>query len=124
MREFWYDPIGFIIAWWHKNENSIRLTISNFFVWLDRFENNIARLAAVGFLLCIVGHFCPELPERYPAIFGWFQGWLRFVEVAYEFTLRFIYTIISGESLVEFYTESQNITRQLIDEFVIWLSTL
>ena len=73
--------------WWDEHEVQIfQKRIDDFF---ERLGRNIARLVVIGILLNIISaYFWPELPERIPTIYSWFDGWLQFGEFAVKMPLK------------------------------------
>lgn len=106
--------------WWNNNHNKIIPALDR---GITRIGNNIVRLAAIGIILNLVSVFYPELPERFPVIYDWFDGWLQLCEFALKGSLGFIYSLFTGD-VVEFWAEYTDAFKTLWQQFVDWLSSL
>lgn len=64
---------------------------------LDRVSRNVIRLMIIGIILNIVASLYPEFSERFPIIYGWFDGWLQFGEFEVKAGLGCIYSFIISD---------------------------
>ena len=116
--------INHLRNWWSTNHTEVEQGIDNFWRGFDRISRNITRLMIIGVILnVIVAYFYPEFPERFPAIYGWFDGWLQLGEFAIKAALNGIYSLFTGH-WNEFWTEYNEAFRELWQQFVNWLGTI
>lgn len=91
---------------------------------LSRFASNITTLMIIGVILNVVSsYFYPDFPERFPTIYGWFDGWLQFGEFIFTATLNVIYSFFTGH-WSKFWTEYNEAFQELFHQFTNWLNTL
>lgn len=120
--------INAIRTWWNNNhtniEQNVEQGIRNLAQGLDRLARNITRLMIIGMILNVVAsYFYPELPERFPTIYAWFDGWLQLGEFTLKAAIDGIYSLFTGH-WGEFWTEYDEAFRELLQQFTNWLSTL
>lgn len=110
--------------WWHNNRYNVIYAFDSFVRGIDRIAANILRLMIIGVIINVVAsHFYPEFPERFPVIYGWFDGWLQFGEFLFKTALGGIYSFFTG-NWNEFLPECQAEIEVLCKQFLNWLSTL
>lgn len=89
-----------------------------------RFARLVGKMFIMGIILNIIASsFWPELPEKCPVIFGWFNGWVQLVEFLYETLLKGIYAFFTGE-FAEFRQEVVQTGSELFNQFLSWLASL
>ena len=89
---------------------------------LDRIFANATRLMVIGFIINIVtAHFYPEFAERFPVLYGWFDGWLQLGEFAVKAAFGTIYAIFTG-TWNEFYANYNVAFQEMWSQFVNWLN--
>lgn len=85
---------------------------------------NIVRLVTLGVLVNIVAtSFYPEFPERFPVIYGWFDGWAQFGEFAVRAVLGGGYAFFTG-NWNSFWAEYATAFHELLHQFTQWLATI
>ncbi len=102
----------------------LRNMLSWFVDLLDWLSINIMRFAMIGILLNIISsNFYPEFPSRFPIIYGWFDGWLQFLEFGAKAAVGTVYSFFTG-NLSEFWPEYTASFDSLKYQFVTWLSLI
>lgn len=96
---------------------------TNFWNCFDAISRNLISFAVIGIILNIVAIHYPALPYRFPAIYGWFDGWLQLGEFTLKVALDFIYSLFTG-NFYEFWSEYTVAFQELLNQFINWLSTL
>jgi predicted PurR-regulated permease PerM len=122
------EQINRIKVWWSNNHERVEQNVEHGARRLgrgfDRIVRNITRLMIIGVILNVVAsYFYPDFPEKFPAIYGWFDGWLQFGEFAVNAALNGIYSLFIGQ-WSEFWTEYNEAFKELVQQFTNWLSTL
>lgn len=113
---------------WNNNHATARLAMADetrrTFRRMDRIAGNIGRLILMGLIVNVIGsYFYPEFPERFPVIYGWFDGWLQLGELALKAGLGSTYAIITG-NFGEFWVEYRKAVNEAIRQFYNWLSLI
>lgn len=86
--------------------------------------NAIFRGIVIGIILNVVAaYFYPELPERIPVIFGFYDGFMQFGEFAVKYALGFVNAFFNGNA-IEFYGEINTQFQAMWIQFLNWLSTI
>ena len=125
----WFSAqINRIRTWWNNNHEQVEQNVEQGGRRLDRGFNrlarNITRLMIIGVILNVVArYFYPDFPERFPAIYGWFDGWLQLGEFAVKAALSGIYSLFTGR-WSEFWAEYNEAFQELLQQFTNWLGTL
>ncbi len=103
-----------------------RINLHSFWTFFDRLSRGIVRCAVIGLILnVIVAYFYPELPEKIPVIYGWYDGWLQFVEFTFKAALGYINAFSHGtDEALKFLGELSNECQNGWMQFVNWLSTI
>lgn len=112
--------INNIKTWWSNNKNDVwRLRRR-----LNRFARNIAILMIIGIILNLVDS-CSyhDFSARFPAIYGWFDGWLQLGEFVIKALIKGIYSLFTGHWSM-FQTECNEAFQELLSQFAKWLNTL
>ena len=117
-----------IRTWWNNNHTNIEHDVEQetrrFVRGINRIADNIARLIIIGVIINVIAsYFYPEFLERFPVIYGWFDGWLQLGEFAVKAGFAGIYALFTGH-WSEFWAEYSSATTELIQQFVNWLGTL
>ena len=71
----------------------------------------------------ISNYFYPEFANRFPIIYGWFDGWLQLRELALKAGLGGIYAFLTG-NFSEFWAEYSSYVKEAIQQFWNWLSLI
>jgi len=93
-------------------------------VFAVRFGMNVGRMALIGIVMHIIAaYFWPEMPEKIPTIYSWFDGWLTFAEYFYRCALKGLYSLFTGNfpTFMKQYSEE---LRQMWQMFVDWLQSI
>lgn len=113
--------------WWIQNGAEVNESVNNFFRRfnraLDRFARNFTRLVIFGIILNVISIFCPELSEKYPTIFAWYDGFIQVEEFVLKTTLMGIYSLFNG-TWNECHANANEALMELWQQFVNWLSSL
>lgn len=128
MKNWFMAQIDSTKIWWSNNYQQIKVKVKQWAKKLDsgfeKFAKIVNRLIIIGVILNIVAsYFCPEFPERFPIIYGWFDGWLQLGEFAFKATLNGIYALFTGH-WSEFWTKYNLAFQQLLQQFINWLSNI
>ena len=120
--------INRIRTWWNNNHATVEQDVLDatrrFARGMDRIVRNIDRLILMGVIVNVIAsYFYPEFPERFPIIYGWFDGWLRLGELALKAGLGTIYAVFTG-NFSEFWTEYSGAVNEAIQQFLNWLSLI
>ena len=120
--------INRIRTWWNNNHTNIEHDVEQGIRRLVRRMNiivdNSIRLIFIGVIINVIASdFYPEFPERFPVIYGWFDGWLQLGEFAVKAGIAGTYALFTGH-WSEFWAEYSSATTELIQQFVNWLGTL
>lgn len=120
--------INRIRTWWNNNHATIEQDLlegtRRLGRGLNRISRNIGRLIFMGVIINIIAsYFYPEFPERFPIIYGWFDGWLQLGELALKAGFGSIYAFFTG-NFSEFWTEYSSAVNEAIQQFVNWLSLI
>lgn len=118
----WMNPQ---INRWNNNHATARLAMADGTIRrrINRIAENIGRLILMGVIVNIIASYYPEFPERFPTIYGWFDGWLQLGELALKAGLGSIYSFFTG-SFGEFWVEYKNAVNEAIRQFYNWLSLI
>lgn len=110
--------------WLRLNQDDINRTSRRITRRLDRITDNFIRMMIIGLILNVVASsFYPELPERFPTIFGWFDGFLQLGEFALKVGLKVIYALFTGH-LGEFWDEYKDAFDSMWHQFCDWLANI
>ena len=114
--------------WWNNNYATVRQEVADetrrAFRRIDRIAGNISRLILMGVIVNVIAsYFYPEFPERFPIIYGWFDGWLQLGELALKAALGGTYAFFTG-NFGEFWAEYSNAANEAIQQFYNWLSLI
>lgn len=109
--------------WWNTHRTDIARARRDFWRGFDRLSRNITRLIVIGVLVNIVASLYPEFPERFPVIYGWFDGWLQFGEFLFKVALGSLYAIFTG-NFGEFWVEYGEALKELAHQFTNWMATI
>ena len=111
-------------TWWTTNHEQVGKTLSRGYRrtgrFLNRLARNISRILLIGVILNVV---YPEFADRFPALYGWFDGWLQFAEFAIKAVFGSISALLAGK-FPEFWCEYTNAFQQLFQQFVDWIGSL
>lgn len=92
--------------------------------FIDRICSNCVRLMVIGIILNIVSaHFYPEFAERFPILYGWFDGWLQLGEFAIKAALGTINAIFTG-TWSDFYASYNVAFQEMWAQFVNWVGQI
>ena len=120
--------INHIRTWWSNNHEQVGENLSRgrhrTARFINRLARNITRCLVIGVILnVIVHHFYPEFAERFPVLYGWFDGWLQLFELGLKAVFGSIYALFTGH-FGEFWAEYQEAFNQMCQQFTTWLSNL
>lgn len=102
----------------------IRRVLIGLWNFFDRIGTGIIRCMIIGLILNIVAkNFYPELTERFPIIYGWFDGCMQLGEFAVKSALGWLYALFHGEGS-NFYHEISTNFEELLNQFATWLSMI
>ena len=91
---------------------------------LCRIGINSEKLLLWGiFINVLANFFYPEFSEKFPAINGWFDGWLQLGEFAVRSAIKFVYSLFTGH-FIEFWKDSSETVSLLWQQFVNWMAAL
>ena len=63
---------------WQKVERNMDRLFDSIEVFAVRFGRNVGQMALIGIVMHIIAaHFWPEMPDKIPTIYSWFDGWLQ-----------------------------------------------
>lgn len=108
---------------WQKVERNMDRVFAHIDEFAVRFGRNVGRMALIGILMHVAAYFWPEMPEKIPTIYGWFDGWLQFAEYFYRCALKGMYSLFTGnfpEFMQQYSTELQEMWHMFLD----WLQSL
>ena len=92
--------------------------------FIDRIAHTAIRLMITGLILNIVStHFYPEFADRFPILYGWFDGWLQFGEFAVKGTLGAVNAIFTG-TWSDFFSSYEAALQEMWAQFVNWLGQI
>lgn len=102
------------------------IILSEFWNFLNRLSRGIFRCAVIGLILNVIAaYFYPELPERIPTLFGWYDGCMQFLEFAFKAAFGYINAFFHGvDEAYKFLGEFSNEYHELWLQFVSWLNTI
>lgn len=109
---------------WHKAERNMDRVFQRIDEFAVRFGRNVGRMALIGIVMHIIAaYFWPEMPDKIPTIYSWFDGWLQFAEFSYRCTLKGVYSLFTGNfpTFTQQYSEEM---RQMWQMFVDWLQSM
>ena len=114
--------------WWNNNHALVRQEVAEgtrrAFRRIDRIAGNIGRLILMGVIINVIAsYFYPEFPERFPTIYGWFDGWLQLGELALKAGIGGTYAFFTG-NFGEFWAEYSKAVNEAIQQFYNWLSLI
>lgn len=113
--------------WWINNHLQIKQdlerSIRRLDHWFDRLVANTVRLMIIGVIINLVTSFYPDFKNRFPAIYGWFDGWLQFGEFVSRAALSGIYSFFTG-NWTEFWTEYNEAFQELLHQFTNWIGNI
>ena len=91
-----------------------------------RCANALTRMIIIAIILNVVASFCPELPEKIPTVYGFFNGSLDIVEFLYKNAIGGLNAIFTGgiSGLVEFGNQSINEFGNLLAQAANWFSKI
>lgn len=102
----------------------IRRVLIGLWNFFDRIGTGIIRCMIIGLILNVVAkNFYPELTERFPIIYGWFDGCMQLGEFAVKSALGWLYALFHGEGS-NFYHEISTNFEELLNQFATWLSMI
>ena len=102
--------------WWSNSHNNIERML---FSCLEALKN----LAIIGVIVNIISSVYPEFPNRFPTIYGWFDGWLQLVELAVKAALGFLYSLFTG-NIKDFWGEYTAAFHLQLQNFLNWMSLI
>lgn len=111
-------------SWWNGNSQKVEEAFCKFDVWLNRLARNINRQIFIGIIINVISnYFYPEFKERFPIIYGWYDGLLQFGEFILKTFLSGIYSLFTG-NITEFIPAFNETLWELWQQFVNWLSMI
>ena len=120
--------INRIRTWWDNNyyqvEQNVVDGVGRFCDGVENLARNIVRWMIIGIILNVIAkYFYPDFPERFPTIYGWFDGCIEFGEFMFKVALRGIYSIFTGH-WSEFWTDYTETVQNLLQQFTNWITTI
>lgn len=113
-----------IKTWWSNNHVQIKQNVQKLGKCSNKLGKIISRFMIIGIILNVITRFFyPEFPERFPTIYGWFDGWLQFGEFIFKTAFGGIYSLFSGH-LSEFSAKFFEALQALWHQFTNWLSSI
>ena len=114
--------------WWNNNHAAVRQEVADgtrrAFRRMDRISGNIGRLILMGVIVNVIAsYFYPEFPERFPIIYGWFDGWLQLGKLSLKAGIGSTYAFFTG-NFDEYWAEYSNAVNEAIQQFYNWLSLI
>lgn len=110
--------------WWSNNQQHIGTEAKNLGRRLirgfDRVIRNISLLILTGLIFNLVN---PDFSQKFPTIFGWFNGWAEFGEFAIKAALKGLYATFTG-GWKEFWPEYTQAVDEIFQSFVDWVRSL
>ena len=79
--------------------------------------------AAIGVLLAKIGEKEPALPEKWPVLWAYFEGWTTAIEFAMKEIFSFVGALLEGR-LWTWYPAYVKAFVELVSQFVRWLTSL
>lgn len=101
---------------------------TNFERKLDQIFRGIIKNTSMWIIFGVVVNIItynlyPEFSERFPAIYGWYDGWLQFGEFCFKTVLNFLYSLFTW-NLKDFWFDFNIALKDLFNQFINWLSML
>lgn len=123
-----FELINHARTWWSNNHERVMYNVKQAFrrlgEFMDKLTRNIIRLMIIGIILNVIAnYFWPDFPEKFPAIYGWFDCWLQFGEFAFRTALNGISALFTGH-WSEFFIGFKVAFQELLHQFGIWFSSL
>lgn len=111
--------------WWSTIKAAFAAaTVGNVASGINRF---VFKMVVAGLVINIIASsFYPELPNRFPIVYGLFDGCLQFAEFLYRLVFRLLYLILTLK-LVEIPSELGAATAQfwaLLNQLSSWLASI
>ena len=103
----------------NNNKPKFSFLISGF---LNRIIREIFKWAAMAVLLNIAASLNPELPEKFPIIFGLANGAMRAANLILRWTMEFLYSI-KGLHLFRFFGHWWGEFQENFKIFLNWVAT-
>ena len=124
MKIWFKNTLNAVRNFWDNNHTNVSIAIASILDGIDVICNNITRLMVIGIILNIVSsHFYPEFAERFPTLYGWFDGWLQLGEFAIKAALGAINAVFTG-TWSEFYTSCNVAFQEMWAQFLNWVSQI
>lgn len=120
--------INRIKKWWKGNCTDIKHCVNAVakknIKWVRRIARFTCRMILIGVIINVISNcFYPEFIDRFPAIYGWFDGWVQFGEFTIKSWLAGTYALFTGNGY-EFWIEYNEALWELVHQLGDWLSSL
>ena len=117
--------------WWANNGQevknlgtSLKDNGKRFIEIFDRVSKNVARLITIGIIVTIaVNCFYPDFAEQFPALYGWFNGWVQLAAFCLTVVFKFFAALFTG-TIPEYLAEYNECFYSLLEECGNWFKTL
>lgn len=108
-----------------EKKQKMKITI---LAWIKRLPKRLIRGIVVGFIIGIVfnvidNYFWPDLSEAIPTIFGFFNGFITFMEFIYKVAFGFIGSLFNG-NFIEFNKSVWAEFGEMLGAFWNWISSI
>lgn len=111
------DCLMEIMLWIYSNLNNIDRAIT-------RLGRNVVRAAVIGMVLNIIAvNFYPEFSERFPAIYGFYDGCLQFTNFVLTAVLKGINALFT-RGIPEWWHDYYNSFLEIIEQLSNWIASL
>ncbi len=129
------SPFDRFNTWWNNKGFSLKLQTIRF-----KFEalcssigRSIRFFLLLGLISLLVVHFCPEAASKYPIMFQFFEGVLKFYEFIFQTTMSGINVVIqivtlnfgeAGNSFISLFDNFFAGAYSLLSQFVEWVKVV
>lgn len=130
IRDFWNEADDALRRWERQHATGLRRIDAaiDILAWLlNWMVDFFARMIVIAIVMNVIANaFWPELPEKIPTLYQFFNGSLVFVEWVYKNALGGLYAIFSGglSGLLQFGAESERELGNLIEMMLHWFSEI
>ena len=113
---------------WERHHYMVRRNVEKakdlFIKGMNEFARIMVKLMIIGIIVNIIASsFYPEFPERFPTLYGWFDGCLQFGEFIVKAGIYGIYSLLTGH-WNSFWAEYDAQFKELMNQASVWFSAL
>ncbi len=110
-----------LVVWYYANRHKIIKGLDELGKTCFKLAKILVTSVFIGILLNVASYFFPELPEKIPTIYAFYNGCIVLGEFSVKLSLRFIYLTLTGNQ-DSWFNEASLAWGDIWKQFIEWLS--